>query len=120
MASYSINMLPKPNCLKKSADFNRVFKNGQGIREDFLFLKLAENNQRASRFGFVVGKRFSLKATLRNKMKNKLREALRMSLPKIKPGFDGIFIVQKGVKEDKDYQEIARVVNKLLKKAKLI
>ena len=115
-------MLPKPNRLKKRNDFDRVFKEGKGFKEDFLFFKLAKNDLKLSRFGFVVSRQFSPKATVRNRMKNRLREKIRAELPGIKPGFDGILIVQKGVHQltDKNYQEIAGVIERLFKKAKLI
>ena len=113
------NMLPKVNRLKRKKDFERVFKKGQGFKEDFLFLKIARNNLKSSRFGFVVSKNFSKKATLRNKIKRRLRELVRINLNKIKKGIDGVLVANPGL-ETKDFWEIEEVVNKLFKKAKLI
>ena len=111
-------MLPRVNRLKKKKDFERVFKRGKGFKEDFLFLKIISNNLKASRFGFVVGKKISKKAILRNKIKRILREQVRTKLPKIKTGFDGVLVVVNSLPA-KDFKEIAEVVNKLFKKAKL-
>jgi len=114
-----INMLSNTNRLKKEKDFDQVFKKGKGFKEDFLFLKLAKNNLKATRFGFVVSQKVSKKAFLRNKIKRRLRELAKKKLAKIKKGFDVILIVNRGLK-DKDFNETERMINKLFKKAKLI
>ncbi|GAI32984.1 unnamed protein product, partial [marine sediment metagenome] len=62
-------MLNKRNRLKKKKDFDKVFKQGQGFKQDFLYLKIRKNNLKSSRFGFVVSKKFSKKAVIRNKIK---------------------------------------------------
>ena len=112
-------MLSKANRLKKSKDFERVFKKGKGFKETFLFFKVAKNNLEVSRFGFIISKRFSKKAFLRNKIKRRLRELIRVKLPEIKKGFDGIFIIEKELGR-KNFQELGEIIDKLFKKAKLI
>lgn len=112
-------MLPKQNRLKKKKDFERVFKEGQGFKEDFLFLKVVKNNLKISRLGFVVSKNFSKKATLRNKIKRRLRELVRINLSKIKKGIDGALVAQPGL-ETKDFWEIEEVINKLFTKAGIL
>lgn len=112
-------MLPSKNRLKKKKDFERVFKKGKGFKEGFLFLKIAKNNLKVNRFGFVVAKKFSKKAVLRNRVKRRLREALKMKLPKIKRGYDGVLVVAKGL-GNKDFQEIEKIVDKLFRKAGII
>lgn len=112
-------MLPKQNRLKKKKDFEKVFKEGQGFKEDFLFLKFAKNNLKKSRFGFIVSKKFSKKATLRNKIKRKLREIIKMKLAKIKEGFDIILVINPGL-EQKDFWEMEEAVNRILAKAKVL
>lgn len=111
-------MLPKANRLKKKKDFERVFKNGEGSKEDFLFLKVVRNNLKVSRFGFVVGQKISKKAILRNKIKKRLKELVKSKLSKTKTGFDGVLIAVKGL-ETKDFWEMEEIMNKLFKKAKL-
>ncbi len=111
-------MLSKENRIKKKKDFERIFKEGRGFKEDFLFLKIAKNNLKISRFGFIVGKNFSKKAVLRNKIKRILRELVRIKLDKIKKGIDGILIAQPGFTE-KDFQETEEIINQIFKKAKI-
>lgn len=112
-------MLPLVNRLKKKRDFEKVFKKGKGFKGDFLFLKIVENNLKVSRFGFVVGKKFSKKAVLRNKIKRRLREQVRVKLPEIKTGFDGVLVVFEGLGE-KSFGEAEEMMVKLFKEAKLI
>ncbi len=112
-------MLPKANRLKKNKDFENVFKKGQSFKEAFLYLKIKKNNLESSRFGFVVSKKFSQKATERNKIKRRLRELVKVKLPKIKEGIDGVIIVMPGFKTD-DFLELEKMVNKLFKKAGML
>lgn len=112
-------MLPKRNRLKKNKDFDDVFKKGRGFKEDFLYLKIKKNNLKSSRFGFMVSKKFSQKATARNKIKRRLRELVKIKLPKIKKGTDGVVVIMPGFKIN-DFLELEETINKLFKKAKLI
>jgi len=112
-------MLSKLNRLKKKKDFERVFQEGQGFKEDFLFLKIIKNNLKVSRFGFVVSKNFSKKATLRNKIKRRLRALVKTKLTETKKGIDGVIIAQPGL-ETKDFWEIEEIINKLFEKSKII
>lgn len=111
-------MLPKRNRLKKNKDFENVFKKGQGFKEDFLYLKIKKNNLESSRFGFVVSKKFSQKATVRNKIKRRLRELVKVKLPKIKKGIDGVIIIMPGFKIN-DFWELEEIINKLFEKANI-
>ncbi len=112
-------MLPKENRLKKKKDFENVFKKGKGFKEKFLFLKIRKNELNVNRFGFAVSLKVSKKAVVRNKLKRQLREIVKAKLPQVKPGIDGIIVVLPGL-EDKNFQQIEEIANKLFKKAKII
>ncbi len=112
-------MLAKQYRLQKDKDLKLVFKNGKAFSAGFLFLKLKKNNLQVSRFGFIVGKRISKKAAIRNKIKRRLREIIRKNLDNIKSEFD-IVIWVKPVIADKNYQEIEQDIKELLKKSRLI
>lgn len=111
-------MLPKINRLKKKKDFERVFKEGKGFKEDFIFLKLRPNNLKVSRFSFVVSQKVSKKATLRNKIKRRLKAGVQARLAQIKKGWDGILIANPGI-DRKDPQEIRQTIGKLFHEANL-
>ena len=132
-------MLPVKNRLKKEKDFEKVFKTGKGFKEKFLYLKIKKNNLGVSRFGFVISKKVSKKATSRNKLKRRLRELVKIKLPKIKKGIDGTIVVNPGgevspardYKDGKetqskqtsnkvnDFRELEKIINKLFEKAGL-
>lgn len=112
-------MIPAINRLKKEKDFERVFKKGKGFQESFLILRIAKNNLKDSRFGFIVAKSFSKKAVERNLIKRRLREAVRKRLKDISRSVDGVFIARPGL-EKRKLDEIDKIVERLFKKAKLI
>ena len=113
-------MLDKKNCLKKKKDFQKVIKQGEKIEKDFLVLKFSENSLKdVSRIGFIVSKKVSKKAYLRNKIKRRLREIIKDNLDNLKPGYDLIFFTKKAIKE-KDFLEIEKIVKEILKQAKLL
>jgi len=111
-------MLAKKNRLKRKKDFKLILKEGKRFKEDFLILKLRENNLKESRFGFTVSLKISKNTTLRNKIRRRLSETVKMKFKKIKKGIDGLFIACPGL-ETKDFWEIDEAVEKLFKKAKI-
>ena len=110
-------MLPKKNRLKKKKDVERVFKKGKRSKEDFLVLKTVKNDLKNSRFAFVISRKVSKKATLRNKIRRRLSELIRFKIKRVKKGMDLILIAVPGL-EEKDFWEINETINKLFQKAK--
>lgn len=109
-------MLPKQNRLTEKKDFERIFKEGKGFKEDFLILKFVPNNLNRNRFGIIVSPKISKKATLRNKIKKQLRELIKSRLSKLIEGKDIILIALPGL-ETKDFWEMEEIVNKIFTKA---
>jgi len=112
-------MLPKLNRLRKKKEFERVLRKGKGVKEDFLVLKIIKNNLPQTRIGLIVGIKVSNKATLRNKIKRRVKALMAAKLPKIKKGFDIVLITKPGI-EERDFWEMAEILDKLLKKVKII
>lgn len=111
-------MLPGINRLKNKKDFDRVFKQGKGLKLSFLTFRLAKNNLAATRFGFVVGLKVSKKATVRNRIKRKLREAAQTALKKISQHFDIVVLASSGA-QDKSLVEIQELFQEFLNKGRL-
>lgn len=112
-------MLPEINRLKKEKDFERAFKKGKGSKEDFLYLKVVKNNLENSRFGFIISKKFSKKAVIRNKIRRRLSRLIEIKLPKIKKGIDAAITVMPGL-EIGDFWELEDKMNKLFKKSGIL
>ena len=108
-------MLPKANRLTKKNDFDLVFKKGKNAKRDFLVVKMLKNNLKENRFGFIVSKKVSPKAVVRNKVKRRLRDALSKELGAIKEAQDIIFIALPGI-EKKEYSDIKEAVSSFFKK----
>lgn len=111
-------MLSLKNRLKKGKDFNDVFKKGQSVFFEGIFIKFLGNGQKESRVGLSVGLKFSKKAVVRNKIKRQLRAIMRLEIKNLKESLDIIIIPQKigtGI-----YEKIKEKVLKTLKKGNLI
>jgi len=109
-------MLAFKNRLKKQKDFERVFKDGEGFKQGFLYLKVIKNGLQSTRFGFVVSKKFSKKAVDRNKAKRVIREIIKNNLSEIKSGLDVVVVVNSSIKIDPE--ELNKLIIALFKKIK--
>jgi ribonuclease P protein component len=112
-------MLPEQNRLKKKTDFKKVFKKGKSYKNEYLFLKVVENNLNQSRFGFLLSKKNFKKSIQRNKIKRRLADLIRSELPEIKKGVDIVIVPKTGI-ERKDFNEIKKITNEIFYKAELI
>ncbi len=112
-------MLPLKNRLKKKKDFERIFNQGKSFKHDCLVLRILENDLGYNRFGFVVSKKVSKKAVVRNRIKRMLREIVRQGDVKIKEGFDIVVIALIGI-ENKKFQEIKKEFLNLILKTKIL
>jgi ribonuclease P protein component len=114
-------MLPKKNRLTKKKDFEAVFNNGQSVKNGFLLIKIltVPSTSKDSRFGFVVSKKISAKATVRNTIKRVLRVAAASLLKNLTKKVDVVIIVLPGVKKDQ-FPELKDSLEHSFKKIKLI
>jgi ribonuclease P protein component len=112
-------MLPKINRIRKKKDFELIFKNSKSFRNSIFILKAAKNDLGLNRFGFVVSKKISNKATIRNKIKRRLSEAVKNAAIKTENGTDTVFVALSGI-EKKQFSEIKETVKAALIKAKII
>jgi len=102
--------LPKINRLTRKKDFGTVFKKGESLKNNFLVFKILKNYLKKSRFGFIVSKKVSTKAVVRNKIKRRLRVAVFKELHNIKNHADIIIITLPEIKKKK-FSEIQNVIN---------
>ncbi len=112
-------MLKKENRLKKQKDFERVFKQGKYCKQDLIFLRVEKNDVKVSRFGFIVSKKVSKKAVVRNKVKRRMREVIKKRLLCIEKGIDVVLSAIPGL-EEKSFNETETMINKALEKLKII
>ncbi len=112
-------MLSRKYKLKRDNDFKKVFKQGRYYQENFIKLKILENNLKINRFAFVIGLKISKKAVERNKIRRQLDVISQQEFDRIKPGFD-IVVLPNSEILGKDYQVIKKTLINLFKKAKIL
>ncbi len=101
--------------LKRSEDFDRVFKKGTRVFSGSLTLiYCAADSLKA---GYAVGKKHG-GSVKRNRVKRLLRESFRSYLPRLKNGFFFVFIPK--VKEEYSLKTFKNDMGYLFKKAGLI
>jgi ribonuclease P protein component len=91
-------MYPKENRLRKTKEFDRVYKKGQRFKSESFSIFRVSNNLDHSRFGIVVSKKIG-KAHTRNLVKRRIREIIRLNLSSIPSGYDYSIITYKQIVE---------------------
>lgn len=116
-------MLPKQHRLPLRTELKRVQKEGKLIHGQLFSLLIAKqpaiNNQHSPRFGFIISSRVHKKAVKRNRAKRLLSEGIRSLLPRIKLGFDTVFLAKKGV-IDKELIEIQAEIERIFRRGGVI
>jgi len=102
----------------RGKEFEEVLKKGNGFRAGSLVLKKFLKKE-GKKFGFLISKKVLKKAVQRNRLKRRLREILREKVEKIKEGVRIVFIALPGL-EKKDFKKLKEIVEKLLKKSKVL
>lgn len=101
--------------LRQARDFRRVREGGRSWPHSLLILGVTPNRTQNTRCGFVVSKALG-NAVKRNRLKRRVREAVRLVYGQIKPGWDVVFVVRKGV-ATASWEQLQRAVHQLLTKA---
>ena len=112
-------MLPAPHRLRGDANFTRLLKHGRRFFTPRMMLRIVPNDDRLSRFAFVVSTRVHKKAVHRNRIKRQMREIVRKELPNIRGGYDGLIAVKKEALA-LTFQELQSELVDLLSKARLL
>lgn len=112
-------MLPKKYRLPLRYELHRIQKEGEVYQFPLFALLVAKSNLNFSRFAFIVSNKIHKKANKRNRIKRLLRESVRSFLPKVKPGFDLVFLAKKRILGE-DFQTIQSAVEKSFKKTGLL
>ena len=91
-------MLPRPSRLKRSRDFQAVYKRRTSWASPHLVLYVRLRTPRegdASRLGFVISKKIAKRAHDRNRLKRRLREISRLRLlPSAGRPFDALVVAR--------------------------
>lgn len=102
--------MPRKFSLSHKKDFEYVFQNGQRIKTPICLILYAKSTTLSPKFGFIVGKKVSIKAHDRNRAKRQIREVLRPLITQI-PNNYYVFIVYKTYL-DTDFQDQKRIIER--------
>jgi len=110
----------KKERLRLRKDFDRVFKEGKVVQNDYLVMLYRKNGLGYSRIGIVVKRRFG-KAHDRNRIKRWIREIYRRWKMEFPKGYDYVFLTRKKLSdefEDTNFWEIKEKIHDLLERMK--
>ena len=109
-------MLSKNHRLTKNKDFETVFKKGKSIKKGFLLFKVLTNNLKNSRFGFVVSKKISNRAVVRNRIRRVIRSVVLKEMDNFRDkNIDVVIVALAGI-EKEELLEIRKTTSDLLKR----
>ena len=110
----------KKERLIKTKDFRKVYKDGRSYRAGFIILRLLPNAALMNRVGFSISAQSIKRAFRRNRIKRLFREAYRRNKNILKKGFDIVFVVRRGFKENFSYAEAQQVFLNLSNQAGIL
>lgn len=88
--------MKKENRLRKSKEFDRVYKHGKNYWNRQLTIYVYKNNTETTRVGYTITKKIG-NAVTRNKVRRRMKEIVRLNFENIDSGYDIIFIPKKNV-----------------------
>lgn len=109
---------PRQERLRLKRDFDRVFREGSVLQNDFFTVIYVKNEFDFNRIAIVVKKKLG-KAHDRNKIKRWIRESYRTMKPEIAKGYDIVIIPRKALSEALgviDYHTVKDELESLLKR----
>ena len=117
-------MLPRKNRLSLRTELHRIQKEGKIYHSPFFGLLVNKRSEikdqrLESRFGLIVSKKVHKRAVKRNRVKRLLRESVRLLLPKVKPGFDAVFLTKKKILEE-DFSAVSQTVSRVFEEAGIL
>ena len=91
----------------------------QFVKTPLFSFKFVSTSFPTSRFGFLVRKTVDKRAVARNRIRRVFRSCIEELLPDIKPGYDMLFFLEKGI-IDKRQQDLSQEVKTVLQQKHLI
>lgn len=114
--------LPKENRLRRSSEFQLVYKRGIRINGEYVTVFLLSNTLGIQRLGITASRKGIGKAHARNRAKRLLREAFRLSkdeLATLKNSYDWVFNARRrllDVKLEEPMRDLHRLIEEVRKR----
>ena len=110
--------MDKATTLKKNYEFRRVYRKGKSGVSPLLAVYCCPNRRGRNRVGFTVSTKLG-KAVTRNRVRRRMREIYRLSLPRLRQGYDIVFVARSRA-VTADYQALARAWLRLCGKLNML
>lgn len=103
--------------LKKSSEFQEVFKSGKWYSSDILVIYSKKINSEVNKVGVAVSKKIG-KSVVRNRLKRLAREAYRLNEDKLQAGYNIVIVYKNSINPDElNFEKVEKELCKCLKKA---
>jgi ribonuclease P protein component len=86
----------RPDVLRDKRDFDRLYRKGAKIHGKYLVVVFVKNGGDSNRKAFLASKKVG-KAVARNRARRLMREAYRDLAPRLKTGYDILFIARNAI-----------------------
>lgn len=104
--------------LKRNKDFRQVYRRGESKANPKLVLIYKKNHKGGIHVGISASKKLG-NSVVRNRVKRRLRESFSPVIPRVKDGYDFIFIAREPIVDAK-FTDIGDAVLNLLRRADLL
>ena len=118
--------MEKKSRLTKSADFQRVYRQGKSVAGRYAVLyyfeRAAESREDIPRLGLSVSKKVGT-ATVRNLVKRTLKECFRARQQQFASNYDYVIIARPGLAdymEKSQFEEVVEMIAELFRRADLV
>ncbi len=111
-------MLKRSFRLRKNSDFQRLYKTGRRFSTPNLALYYLPSNLEYSQVGFVVSKKVSKSAVVRNNLRRRASAIIEQQYHKIYQPFKMIILIRKnytGLTPEDLNSELSKLVSKVVK-----
>jgi ribonuclease P protein component len=109
--------MPGPDVLRDKRDFDRLYKKGAKAHGRYLVVIFIKNGRGYNRRAFLASKKVG-KAVARNRARRLMREAYRSLTPRLRSGYDILFIARNTIL-DADCAEVTKAMKSSLAKGGL-
>lgn len=108
-------MLRKYLRVKSSREIDKIFRDGQTAKGDFLICKYLPSSLTHNRATFTVSKKLKLNAVKRNRVKRQLSHAFKqIKLSSETKNFDLVFILSRQPEDQKRFEAYQKDIQKIL------
>ncbi len=107
----------KKNVLRNKQTFSQIYKKGKSQGSNLVVVFSQKNDLDYNKLGFLASKKVG-NSVKRNRARRLMKESYRKLEPKIKKGYNIVFIARNNI-NDKKCQDVERAMNFALKKSNL-